>query len=545
MPRLLAVLLSGLFSLSLFAQQAFLVSAVRPKQLIVDAGATATFETTVRNGTGTMATDARIVYELTGEATIERLEDVGTWQCTIESKTAVCTNPFTMMSEDRIDVIVRAGATNGGASQLRMSAFSAQQQVIGEQHIAKGTLQSYHLIAVTTTADSGPGSLRAAIAEANGTNTAKIEFQLPAPVPSEGWFTIMPESPLPPITAESVLIDGTSQTRLTGDTNTRGPEIAIDGRHAHRGLEVHSPCMSRVYGLTLGHFDANQGLWVTKSRECTALGPFDVTTREVVGNYIGTDPTGTTAWPNRRGLRGDFGAGRIANNVISGNTYSGMWIWITEGRFDSYTIEDNLFGVGADGVTPLPNGAAGMLFGDRVSADVRRNVIANHPGMGIALARGGLTFVGIRQNSMRDNGGIGIDWGVDGVSPFGDGRNPDPPVLLASRYDSASNRTYFTFRWNQYRFPGPNPSFDRFDFYSNRGPDGDGETWIGEGNTAFVAEGSYEAWVTGDHRGKWVNAAVTSVPQFGAAPIDGEAVIPYPVFGEDSTSEFSNAVKVD
>jgi hypothetical protein len=75
---------------------------------------------------------------------------------------------------------------------------------------------------VTTTTDSGPGSLRQAILDSNvataGTNT--IAFALPGP----GVQTIDLAAPLPPITT-SVLIDGTSQPGYTGT-----PLIALGAR---------------------------------------------------------------------------------------------------------------------------------------------------------------------------------------------------------------------------------------------------------------------------------------------------------------------------
>ncbi|HEU4888542.1 MAG TPA: right-handed parallel beta-helix repeat-containing protein, partial [Thermoanaerobaculia bacterium] len=414
MSRLLSLLLLVVATLSSFAQPVTLVTEISPRVAVVDPGASATFQASVANPGEFRATDLRVRFELAGDAAIERIDSPNGWTCTMSGKSAECATPIVVIVARRFDVTVRAGSTNGGATTLTMTASSAEP-VAGQQYIARATLQAYQTLAVETTADAGPGSLRAAIETANALgHVSKIEFRLPAPVPAEGWFTIIPATPLPPITARRVYVDGKSQTRFTGDTNTRGPEIAIDGRLAHRGLEIHSPCLARVEGLTLGNFDANQGLWFTKSGECTDFS-FESDVRLVADNYIGTDPTGTVAWPNLRGLRGDFGSGTIRNNVISGNTYSGMWIWVSTDRYASYTIEGNKFGTAADGIAPLPNGAAGMLLGDRVSADVRRNVIANHPGMGIALVRGD-TYVRIQENSMRDNGGIGIDWGIDGTS---------------------------------------------------------------------------------------------------------------------------------
>ena len=74
---------------------------------------------------------------------------------------------------------------------------------------------------VTTTADSGPGTLRQAILDSNtaagGSNT--IEFA----IPGTGAQTIALSSPLPLITT-SVLIDGTTQPGYAGT-----PLIALGG----------------------------------------------------------------------------------------------------------------------------------------------------------------------------------------------------------------------------------------------------------------------------------------------------------------------------
>ena len=80
------------------------------------------------------------------------------------------------------------------------------------------------VLRVTTTADSGPGSLRQAILDSNaasgGINT--IDFA----IPGQGVRTIAPITPLPPITT-SVVIDGTSQLGYAGT-----PLIAIGGASA-------------------------------------------------------------------------------------------------------------------------------------------------------------------------------------------------------------------------------------------------------------------------------------------------------------------------
>jgi hypothetical protein len=142
---------------------------------------------------------------------------------------------------------------------------------------------------------------------------------------------------------------------------------------------------------------------------------------------------------------------------------------------------------------------------------------------------------------MRDNGGIGIDWGIDGPSSVASD-DPSAPLLLSARYDAAANRTYFTVRSHAQSPPGPDHSIFTMDFYANRSPDGDGETFVAEGALSFSSEDTLEAWIPGDHRGKWINATTTRIPQFfsRSPSVSTERA----VFGDDSTSEFSNTILV-
>ena len=80
---------------------------------------------------------------------------------------------------------------------------------------------------VTNTKDSGPGSLRAAIYNASN---ATITFQIPNTDPnfSGGVFTIRPTDRLP-APAAGTIIDATTQTAFTGDTNASGPEVVLSG----------------------------------------------------------------------------------------------------------------------------------------------------------------------------------------------------------------------------------------------------------------------------------------------------------------------------
>jgi hypothetical protein len=97
---------------------------------------------------------------------------------------------------------------------------------------------------VTTTADDGPGSLRQAILDADAVTDGPvtIDFDIPGP----GVRTIVPLSPLPPITT-SLLVDGTTQPGYAGT-----PLIAFGGPQAGSTPLTVSGGNVTIRGLALG-----------------------------------------------------------------------------------------------------------------------------------------------------------------------------------------------------------------------------------------------------------------------------------------------------
>jgi hypothetical protein len=444
--------------------------------------------------------------------------------CTIPSFPSSCTSkPF------RISVAASENRT-GGETTLTMRAISnvADRNAQNDQQSRAVTV--YRWLTVDTTADAGAGSLRDAIHQANGSCTpgpCRIVFEIPGPVPAEGWFTITPSEPLPEITAARVSLEGNRQTAFTGNTNPKGPEIAIDGRFAHRGLRMLSPCEGVVNGLAMGNFDEDQALWFSTNADCGTR--FD--RREVAGNHIGVDPSGEVPWPNRRGLRADEAVGlTVSRNVISRNQYSGVWLWRGAVTFTGNLIE--------------ANGASGIFLGPEVyAAVVSENTIRGNRQMGVAAARD-LNSLALRRNEMQDNGGLGIDWGLDGVSsPADDHDGPtNAPVLLSATYDAARDRTNINLTLRS-RPLGSRYSYGYLDFFSNATPDGDGEKYIGTYGQVFMMEGTTIASVPGDHRGRWINATWTrehlplaTTPKAGTQEHDPGFMV--------MSSELSNAVLV-
>jgi hypothetical protein len=210
---------------------------------------------------------------------------------------------------------------------------------------------------VLNTADSGDGSLRQAILDANahpGPDT--ITFA----VLGDGVQTIQPLSALPAVT-DAVTIDGTTQPGYAGS-----PLIELDGHLAGtgaNGLFIQTgnlPATVVIKALAIDRF-AGTGISI---RNSTSRGASVV----IQGNRIGTDATGTQALGNRTGVDmfmigavhvtvGGTAAG--AGNLISGNAGDG--ISILDGG--SEVIQGNLIGTDATGTQALGNGEGILVAG--------------------------------------------------------------------------------------------------------------------------------------------------------------------------------------
>ncbi|HYH10536.1 MAG TPA: right-handed parallel beta-helix repeat-containing protein [Thermoanaerobaculia bacterium] len=532
--RSLAAVAFLFLSLSLSAQNVVdLVSTIAPNAQRVDPGKTTTFVTRVDNFSVTSARDLRIEFAAQ-LGTIERIEAPSFWSCSTSGSRGFCSAP--RLDEDcrcsrDIRVTVRAnGIREGGSGLLSMRVSNDVTDAYSDNNNANGVVEIYEWITVTNTSDAGEGSLRWAIEQTDHTcaGPCKIAFEIPAPVPQEGWFTIVPETPLPPITFKDVALDAATQTEFSGDTNTRGPEVAIDGRRAHRGLEIHSVCEAIVRGLAIGHFDENQGLWFASNAQCFDTrwsGP----RRLVENSHIGVDPAGNP-WPNLRGMRLDGAVGAIVrDNVISHNTASGVWQWHGWSQFTR-----NVF----DG-----NGASGILVGPDATVDIHENTFSNQVHAGVTIIRGN-SLADIRRNSMRDNLGLPIDWGIDGVSPVEDDDSligeTNAPVLLSAHYDAAQDVTIVSGRLVSSRI-GPYGNAFHVELFANRGPDGDGERFLGSGAFGLQMFNSFDVSVRGDWRGSWITATVTRQHHIFAKPGQPRTEI---TTEDASTSEMSNAVLV-
>ncbi len=211
---------------------------------------------------------------------------------------------------------------------------------------------------VTTTADTGAGSLRQAITAADGLSNDPtwIVFNIPTSDSgfASGIWTIAPDSALPNLSAQ-VVLDGTTQPGFTA-----APIIVLSGGSAGSSAAgvtvVAGGSGSTVRGFVVNGF-AQDGIDLDGASDTT-----------IEGNYIGTDITGTVAVPNFSGVQIDSGAAgntiggltALARNVISGNNAYG--VLLPEGG-NANVVEGNFVGTDATGDASLSNNQGILVQG--------------------------------------------------------------------------------------------------------------------------------------------------------------------------------------
>jgi hypothetical protein len=249
--------------------------------------------------------------------------------------------------------------------------------------LALGIGYSAHTSAATFTvsnvADSGAGSLRQAIIDANATvGIDTINFSI-----GSGHKQIIPTSPIPGI-IHPVIIDATTQPGYSGT-----PLIELSGQGSGAGAVgvritggAGGGSGSTVKGLIVNRFSAN-GMFLDSSNNT------------IQGNYIGLMADGNSAAPNGTDGLAIFSsiAGTSANNntiggttaaarnVISGNR-TGIAVNAQDGSDASGNIiQGNFIGTNAAGTSGVSNSGDGILLNNsHGSASVNNNTIGGTTG---------------------------------------------------------------------------------------------------------------------------------------------------------------------
>ena len=234
-------------------------------------------------------------------------------------------------------------------------------------------------------------------------------------------------------------------------------------------------------------------------------GETDDSDNKVLGNFLGTDATGTRDLGNEvAGLL--VGGGAFGNtvggtqpgaaNVISGNDGEGVLV-----SRDNNELLGNLIGTEKDGTTPLGNSGSGVSISASGSDDntvggakpEAANTIAFNGGYGVTIleSNGQIPGTGNRilRNSIFSNTGLGIDLGDDGVTAddFGDfdtGPNDlqNFAVLNSATTTGGSTTVGGTLR------SADNKTFT-LRFYSNPPNTSQGKTFLGKKSVTTSADG--------------------------------------------------------
>ena len=356
---------------------------------------------------------------------------------------------------------------------------------------------------VTNLNDSGAGSSRQAILDANGHAGADtIAFT----IPGAGVRTIAPVTELPVI-AGQVTIDGFTQPGSSANTSPAADNaiILVELNGANGGPGITDLTLgpgsagSTIRGLAINRFTGN-GILVQSNSNI------------ISGNFIGTNATGTGALGNSLdGISVQASSNTIggmtvaARNVISGNGRHGISL---SGGAQNNAVQTNFIGTDATGAQLLGNGGDGVYAtnatSNAIGGTITRagnppaNLIAGNAGCGVGVATG-TTGLAIKGNSIHSNGGLGIDLNRDGPTrndiseadaDTGPNQLQNYPILTvfaASPYNGGSD-VHLNGRFKS----TPNTRF-HIEYFSNDAYDpsgfGEGQVWIGSLDLTTEANG--------------------------------------------------------
>ena len=323
-------------------------------------------------------------------------------------------------------------------------------------------------------------TLRAALNEANYTDANPGADIINFAIPGSGVHTIAPESALPTITGP-VTINGYSQPGAKPNQKAVGSDavlkIELSGASAPDGSGLRiGASNSTIKGLVINNW-AYDGI---------TIGGDNATGNRVVGNYIGTDASGTQNLGNSLYGVYCFGANNTVGgttaaerNVISGNFY-GVFFSDPGGN----KVTGNYIGTDRSGTSPLGNSFYGVYIGGANNTvggteAGARNVISANGLDGVVIADG--TNNRILSNSIFSNGRLGIDLDGDGAATPNDAGDADTgpnnlqnkPILSSAK--NADGKTTVRSKLNS----APNRTF-KVQFFSNPSGTDEGKKFIGQ-----------------------------------------------------------------
>jgi len=239
-------------------------------------------------------------------------------------------------------------------------------------------------------------------------------------------WTIEPTSTLPGLVDPGTMVAG---DRLSGPCPQNWPILLLGDSASGSGLELLGSSQT-VRGLTIGHWTGG-GIWIHgagahhnlitcnkivyneshgmliedgahhnhvgtgsglgnvisgNSEDGVRIEGAGSDSNVVMGNYIGTDPSGMSAAGNHTGVSIVDGAANVVgpDNVISGNHSDGVWVEGSSATDNQIT--GNYIGTDASGAAALPNGGNGVsIWVAQYTWVGPGNVIAGNAGDGVFI----------------------------------------------------------------------------------------------------------------------------------------------------------------
>ncbi|HVR49278.1 MAG TPA: DUF4347 domain-containing protein, partial [Pseudorhodoferax sp.] len=360
----------------------------------------------------------------------------------------------------------------------------------------QGLLATY---TVSNTNDSGAGSLRQAILDANGnaSGTHNIVFN----IPGTGVHTITLGSALPAI-SRPVVIDASTDDSFAANGNR--PAIVLQGggyTNGWIGLDLQSGSGgSTVRGLAVQGFET--GIYLRAGSDGNTIAGNTIGPLQADGSYTSAANAQTTWGVIVSSANNTIGGTLAADrNVIAGARSTGANVNLQFATATGNRIVGNYLGTNASG-TPLGLGGEGVYI--RIGA-TNNQVGGTAPGEGNLIAGSGLAGVAVHtdagtgnavlSNSIHSNGGLGIDLGATGVTAndAGDadtGANnlQNYPVLTLAR-TNGSGSFEITGSINSTA-----NTYIRIELFANTANDasgyGEGQTYLGFVNVLTNASGN-------------------------------------------------------
>lgn len=244
------------------------------------------------------------------------------------------------------------------------------------------------------------------------------------------------------------------------------------------------------------------------------------TNNSIIGNYIGTDVTGTQATSySYNGGRGIMMEDGVSNNILSGNVIGNN----RQGGIEiahSYTVDNqilnNRVGVGVNG-SNIGNNRFGIMVNGSHNKIGPNNIIANNQFPGFKIERNDADYNTITRNAIYNNGALGIDLFPSGVTAndsgdtdSGPNDNLNFPILNSATTQQVTGTVC------------GGCTVEIFIADSGAGAHGEGRTFVGSATAS--GGGAFTANVSGVQAGQVVTATATD--------------------GDGNTSEFSRNLLV-